>query len=557
MFWSDNPTRIRFFAVVSGFFRSEYRWKAIGLSALLIGLLLATSGLNVVNSYVNRDFMSAIALRNTGQYATLAAIYLGVFAASTVVAVFARFTEERLGLVWREWLTGHLMDAYLKGRAYYRLHAGHDIDNPDQRIAEDVKAFTLNTLSFVIMILNGTITTLAFSSVLWSISPQLFLGAMTYAAVGSLATIGLGRRLVGLNYAQSAKEANFRFDLVHVREHVEPIALQRAEPLTSARLRSRLSELIVNACKIVVVNRNLGFFTSGYNYLIQIIPILIVAPLYLRGRVEFGVVTQSTMAFAQVVGAFSLIITQFQQISTFAAVIARLSSIAGAIERTREPAPPLIAFVDDPDRIAFEGLTLRSAHVPLILDLTAAIPAGGSLLVLGPDEVVKGGLVRAVVGLWDDGDGRIARPPLDQIMVLPQRPYMVPGTLRDQFPPGTPDDEALRDAIALSGFGPALARVGGLDVERNWSSSLSPGEQHMLAFARLFLVRPRFALLDRVEGPLGPAAADNLFRALAATGIGYLTAADHPDLAPHHDAVLDLADDGTWTLRPAEEVAEA
>jgi ABC transporter transmembrane region 2/Putative glucoamylase len=238
--------------------------------------------------------------------------YFCVFAASTAVAVFQSFAEQRLGLLSRAWLTDRLIRRYLAGRTYYWLKETRAVDNPDQRIAEDVKAFTATTLSFTLIFLNGTFTVVAFAGVLWTISRMLFGVAVAYAAMGSLLSILLGRSLVGLNYRQLDREANFRSALNHVDEHAESVALLHWEGQLTSRLLRRLDELVDNYRRITSVNRNLGVFTTGYNYLIQIIPALIVAPLFIRGDVEFGVITQAAMAFAQLLGAFSLIINQFQ-----------------------------------------------------------------------------------------------------------------------------------------------------------------------------------------------------------------------------------------------------
>ena len=426
---SINRQTLQFFVrVVKSFLSSEVRWRALTLFALLVGLLFAISGLNVVNSFVGRDFMTAISHRDQAGFVRMAVLYLSVFAASTVVAVFQRFAEERLGLLWRAWATGRLITRYLAGRTYYWLKETGAVDNPDQRIAEDVKAFTVTTLGFTLMLLNGIFTVVAFAGVLWSISRLLFLVAIGYAALGSLLTILLGRPLVGLNYRQLDREANFRSALNHVHEHAESVALLHWEGQLTARLLRRLDELVENFRRMTSVNRNLGFFTTGYNYLIQIIPALIVAPLYIRGEVEFGVITQSAMAFAQLLGAFSLIINQFQSISSFAAVIARVDALGEALEHTTAPDARAIETVEDRDRLAYEWLTLRAPDGAgaLVKDLSVSIPSGTRLLVTGPNEAARVSLFRATAGLSHGGEGKITRPPLDEVLFLPQRPAAPP-----------------------------------------------------------------------------------------------------------------------------------
>ena len=324
-----------------------------------------------------------------------------------------------------------MTERYLDGRTYLRLKESAEIDNPDQRIAEDTRAFTTTTLSFTLIFLNSTLAAISFSGVLWTISPLLFGVALGYAALGTLMTVLLGRPLVGLNYRQSDREADFRATLIHVRENAESVALLRREGRLRARLLNRIDELVGNFRRITSVNRNLGFFTTGYNYLIQIIPALIVAPRFIRGEVEFGVITQSAMAFTQLLGAFSLIINQFGSISSFAAVVARLSALAGAVERKGVDRPG-IETVEDRDRVAYERLTLRPSRDdgPLLADVSVSIPRGTRVLVTGPNEAARVALFRATAGIWSHGEGRIIRPPLDAILFLPQQPYLTPGTLR-------------------------------------------------------------------------------------------------------------------------------
>ena len=311
------------------FFVSPLRWRAGGALALIGALLLGLNGLNVANSYVGRNFITAISQRNHGRYVKFTVLYLAVFAASTVMGVLYQFVQDRLALMWRDWLTGHMLEHYLSGNTLERIGAKPEIDNPDQRITEDVKLFTSTLLSFAVMVLNAVLTTVAFAGVLWSITPVLLVTGVVYAVLGSVLTVLLGYRLVGLNNMQLQKEAYLRRDLICVRSVREPVAGEAQGPVEQAgsRVRARLKSVVDNSRAIIGVSLNVGFFTSGYHYLIQIVPILIVAPRYLRGELEFGVVTQAAMAFAQLLGAFSLIVAQFQSISTFAAVILRLGSL--------------------------------------------------------------------------------------------------------------------------------------------------------------------------------------------------------------------------------------
>jgi putative ATP-binding cassette transporter len=547
-----RDTARRFVRVVKDFLTSEVRWPARGMFALLIAFALTVNGLNVVNSYVGRDFMTAIAHRDQAGFLRQAILYVGVFAASTAVAVLYRFTEERLGLFWRVWLTRRIVRRYLADRTYLRLKDSAEVANPDQRIADDVRTFTTTTLSFTLMFMNGTLAVLSFSGVLWTISPLLFGVAVGYAALGTLAAVYLGRPLVGLNYRQSDQEANFRADLIHVRENAEPVALLHREGRLTARLMARIDGLADNFRRITSVNRNLGFFTTGYNYLIQIIPTLIVAPLFIRREVEFGVITQSGMAFAQLLGAFSLIINQIQSISSFAAVIARLSGLAQAVDAAPAADRPGIEAVEADGRIAYEGLTLVSPQDgrELIKDLTVDIPRGTRVLVVGPNDVARVALFRATAGIWHAGAGKVLRPSLDAVFFLPQRPYLPPGTLRDLLlrtgQEGVVPDGQVEAALRDAGLESVLSRAGGLDAERDWPSILSLGEQQELVLTRLILARPAFAMLDRVGDALKPPQVRQSLQRLGENAITYITLAEDAESVELYDALLEIDAEGAW-----------
>jgi len=330
-----KATAARLVRSIRTFAGSESGWKAKLMFATLIALLCGANGLNVVNSYVNRSFMTSIVERDQPRFVWLAVLYIGVFAASTVVAVIARFMEERLALLWREFVTARMIGFYLADGVYHRLSGSAELTNPDQRISEDARTFTVTTLSFALMAFNSAFTILAFSGVLWLISPLLFVVAVAYAACGSILTIALGRPLIKLNYDQLDKEANFRLGLIHVRQDAESIMRAHGEQEQSRRLMDQLADLAANFRKIIAVNRNVGFFATGYNWLIQIIPALIVAPSFMSGKIEFGVISQAAVAFSAVVAAFSLIVTQFQSLSNYAAVTARLSAMVQLTEPGR------------------------------------------------------------------------------------------------------------------------------------------------------------------------------------------------------------------------------
>jgi putative ATP-binding cassette transporter len=550
--------------------KSEVGPQAKWMFARLVVFLVSINGLNVLSSYVSRDFMTAIADRRMDGFLAQGILLVGVFALSTLAAVFYRYNEESLGLLWRGWLTQRLFTFYLDHRIYFHIDTTGAVANPDQRIAEDVRSFTVTTLSFVLMLLNGSFTVMAFSGVLWSISPLLFLIAILYAIFGSAVTVFLGKTLVELNYDQLDKEADFRADLIHVRENAESVALLHREGRMRARLGRHLDALVSNFRRIIVINRNLGFFTTGYNYLIQVIPVLVVAPFYIRGEMEFGVIAQASMAFTMLLGAFSLIVTQFQSISNYAAVGGRLSALAEAIEevapegvkaevgescsicltpeeaRMERAAGLGIHLEDNGEVLRFEHLTLTSptGGEVLVKDLTLDIEQGRRVLLKGPTETAKLALFRAIAGMWDWGQGKIVRPNLQSVLFLPERPYLPPGTLRELLlhsgQEASVSDQEIIECLRQLGVADILERVGGLDQERDWDDLLSLSEQQSLAFARILLSGARFAVLDRPGTALSLERVRVALGTLAQRSMTVFTLGDGEDVIDDYDVLVEL-----------------
>lgn len=549
----NRKTLARLGRAVAMFLKSPVGGRAKLFIAFLLLLMLAINGMNILNSYVGRYFMSAIEQRDSAGFARYAWLYLAVFAGSMLVGVYFRFAEERLGLLWRDWMTHRIVTLYIDQRIYVHLEEASRITNPDQRIAEDVRSLTVSTLSFILMIINSTITAVSFSGVLWAISPPLFLVAVFYAGIGSALTIMLGRPLIRLNYRQADHEADFRSELIRVRENADGIALSGNEQRTRDRLLDRVDQLVANFRRIISVNRNLNFFTSGYNYLIQLIPTLLVAPLFIRNDVEFGVIGQSAMAFATLLGAFSLIVTQFQSISAYASVITRLGEFIEASDKAAvRNTASCIGCSTVSDHFAYGDLTLRSTDEDrriLIKDLNVSFPQGKRVLVTGENEAAKLALFRASAGLYDAGSGTILRPPPERLAFLPEQPYLPPSTLRELLIPG--DREITNDAVLAVlqdvGLGPAVMKHDGFEAPRNWHDVLSFTEQQLMAVARLIFSGASFAFLDRMESAVNLEARKRLLDLLATRGITCVLFGNGAADSEPHDARLELHDDGSWS----------
>jgi putative ATP-binding cassette transporter len=555
----------QFWIISKAFFASERRRKARGYLIALLVLAFAVGGVQVLMSYAGRDFFTAIENKDSAAYWRNLWLYLGTFVLAVPIGVTYRWVEERLGLLWREWMAQHLIKRYFNNRAYYRLRGSDSIDNPDQRISEDVRNFTTGSLSFLLITLNSIVTLVAFIGVLWTISGSLVTVLFLYAVLGTGVSILIGRRLVGLSFHQYQKEANFRYGLVRVRDNAESIAFYRGEKREHLDLVKRLSAAVVNAFTIISWNRNLGFFTNSYNYAALVLPVLIVAPMFMRGEVAFGVVTQAAGAFAQVLAAVSLIITQFGVLSAYLAGVQRLGALWDSLdEHDAEElriANESTQQVDEDSRIVkLEKLTVQTPggeHV-LVSELSFILRKKQSLLIMGASGTGKSSVLRTIAGLWYGASGLLERPAMNQLMFLPQKPYMVEGNLRDQLRyPNTDQsvsDEQIREIVDKVNLADVFERVDNdLDRVVDWTNVLSLGEQQRVAFARLILRKPRFAFLDESTSALDEENQDLLYRLLKDTGIGYISVGHRTTLVKHHERLLVLDRSGSWELKRSDE----
>ncbi|HET9480755.1 MAG TPA: ABC transporter ATP-binding protein/permease, partial [Candidatus Polarisedimenticolia bacterium] len=555
LFWS------RLWTLARPYWQSDRKLRALGLMALtlvLSGLILAGG---LVFSYVARDMMTALAERNGPVFfRTMLLLVVYNLIAGPVVAI-AGYVTGKLMLDWRQWLTERFLETSFHDRTFYRISEDTSIDNPDQRISEDVNTFVGFALSFVTQVFQGVATGASFIVVLWLISPFLAFLLAVCVGGGSLLTIVIGRPLIGINFAQRRLEADFRYALVGLRDNAEAIAFYGAERREHQALLQRLYAAIRNLHRLIARQRNLAFFTYGYDYLLPLIPVLALAPAFFAGTIEFGKITQASAAFITLRASFSIIIDQFNSLSSFAAVVERLGEYLEA-----SPAPngrvepvgaaggggPVIETVEAA-RLAIERLTL---HTPdrrrtLVRDLSLELTTAGNLLIVGESGVGKTSILRAIAGLWRSGSGRIVRPPLSDLMFVPQRPHMITGSLRDQlcYPhAGTIGEDQLIAILKLVGLDSLPQRIGGFDAQVKWDDLLSLGEQQQIAFARLLFNRPAYAFLDEATSALDTIKEEALYGSLTSARISLVSVGDRLRLPRYHRTVLELLGDGGWRL---------
>jgi putative ATP-binding cassette transporter len=526
------------FRLARPYFFSEDRWAGRSLLAAVITIELSIVAINVMLNQWNNRFYNALQERNWDNFVWELLFFCGLAASYIVLAVYQLYLNQWLQIRWRRWMTREYLDHWLAGANHYRMQLlGDAADNPDQRIAEDINLFIDRTLSISVGLLSAIVTLGSFVVILWTLSAAaplhlfgasfsipgyLVWAALLYAVVGTTLTHLIGWPLVTLNFRQQKFEADFRFNLIRVRENSEQIALLAGETAERERLLDRFGYVVGNFLMIMQRTKKLTFLTAGYAQISIVFPFIVISPAYFGGAVQLGGLMQTASAFTSVQGALSFFVTAYRQLAEWRAVIARLDGFNIAVERARAAttATPAIALSarEGKDRLEIDDLLVRLPQGTALLAASdLAISTGERVLLTGPSGAGKSTLFRAIAGTWPFGAGTIRVPKGAKLMTLPQRPYFPIGTLAAavSYPaePGTFDAETLREVITAVGL-PALA--GRLGEEAHWNRMLSLGEQQRLGIARAILHAPDYLFLDEATASLDEASESVLYRLLNA-----------------------------------------
>lgn len=557
---SNRRLWTRFWAIAKPYWLSRDKWTATGLLFMLIVLLLGQTETNVLFNTESGEFTSALAAKDADRFWASIVRCIYILIGAVPIYAFYYYIRNKLGILWRRWLTDHYLDGYFKDRVFYKLNSDAAIDNPDQRMTEDINTFTQQSLYFLLVSIGAILQLAAFSSVLWSISRSLVLFLVIYAIAGTLISIFFfGRVLIGLNFYQLKREADFRFSLIRIRENAESIAFYRGEAQEYFHVRGRFEQAFRNFNKLINWQLKLNFFQYGYGFLTIMLPSAIVASRVLSGELEVGRAIQAAGAFAAILSALAVIVDNFESLSRFVAGLDRLDTFSISLTKRAATSPnagSTIKAMQD-SRLALAHVTLQTPNRErtLVKDLTVSINPGEGLLIVGVSGGGKSSLMRAIAGLWSCGTGCIMRPKPDEILFLPQHPYMAVGSLRNQLLyPNNHDrqisDEELLLLLEMVNLPHIVGRFGGLDAELDWGKVLSVGEQQRLAIGRVLLAKPRYAMLDEATSALDIGNEEGLYLQLAGMPTTLVSVSHRPTLLKYHHQVLELPGDGRWQLHP-------
>jgi vitamin B12/bleomycin/antimicrobial peptide transport system ATP-binding/permease protein len=555
-----------FWALTKPYWVSQERAKGLTLLATVIGLALMAVYMEVQFNTWNNDFYNALQNRDSAEFFRQVGMFTLLAFTWIIIVVYQRYFQQMLQIEWRTWLTERFLADWMKDQAHYRMQlvarAGTapaaGVDNPDQRIADDLRMFVDYTLSLSLGLLSAVVTLFSFLTILWGLSGALELwgvsipgymvwAALLYAIVGSVLTHLVGRPLIGLDFNQQRFEADFRFSLVRLRENSEGVALYRGEREELAGLHQRFGAVIANWWKLMLKQKQLTWVVSFYSQLANIFPLLVVSPRYFAGQMQLGGIFQTASAFGQVQGSLSWFINAYGQFAVWKATVDRLIGFSASLAEVHEQAGKAVGKRDtDADQLSIEDLSLELPQGNgLLSNASLQVRPHEDVLVTGPSGSGKSTLFRALAGIWPYWRGRIRLPKGARLLFLPQKPYLPIGSLKRAVaypddPAKFADDEviAVLDTVGL----PHLKER--LDQSQNWAQVLSGGEQQRLAFARALLYKPDWLFLDEATASLPDADQDRLYsllkKRLPDTTI--MSIGHRESLGEHHDRRLELRD---------------
>jgi putative ATP-binding cassette transporter len=535
--------------------------------ALIVLMTLFSVRLSILFSYWNNGFYNAMQKLDAKAFWFLLFVFGTLAAVYVVRALLSFYLQQAFLIRWRIWLTDMLMERWLRKQSYYRSqYVPERVDNPDQRIQQDVESFVGTSLSLSIGLLDSVVSLFSFSIILWRLSGTLVLFGWSipramvfivylYVIVSTVFAVRIGRPLIRLNFLNEQFSANFRYALIRLREYGESIAFYRGEAVERDNLAARFAKVVRNMWAMLF--RSIQF--QGFNFVVSqaavVFPFIVQAPRLLSRQITLGDVMQTAQSFGQVESALSFFRTSYDDFAGYRAVVNRLSGFLDMTESAERLGS--VQVEHDAERIAVKSLTVRTpANLTLVKNLNLDLAPASSLLIRGPSGIGKTTLLRAVAGLWPYVDGTIVRPDDQRSLFLPQKPYLPLGTLRlslcyPNIPahasiPAQGDDPAAA-VLRRCQLGHLVAR---LDEEDDWTRILSLGEQQRLAIGRVLLNRPRVVFLDEASSAMDEGLEHAMYRLLRESlpGATLVSVGHRSSLRGYHARELELLGEGRWRL---------
>ncbi|MFN7246456.1 MAG: ABC transporter ATP-binding protein/permease [Microcystis sp.] len=531
-----------------------------GMLVLLFLLLVGLVGLNAFNSFVFRDLITFTEARDAEKLTHFVIIYGITLGSMTFFGGLSKFLKKLIALDWYQWINSSILQKYFKNRAYYQINFKGDIENPDQRLSQEIQPITRTTMDFLTTCVEKVMEMLVFIVILWSISKTISIVLLVYTIIGNILATYITQQLNKVNKQQLEIEGTNKYAITHFRTHAESIAFFRGEEKELNIIQRKFNQVIKIIIEKINWERNQEFFNRGYESMVQIFPFLIVSPLYISGEIEFGQVNQASYCCYFFSTALSVLVDEFGRSGEFINYIERLEDFSQALEGVSEQTNPVntIKVIED-NNLAFDDVTLQTPDAAKVIveHLSLSVEPGKGLLIVGPSGRGKSSLLRAISGLWNTGTGHLVRPPLDDLLFLPQRPYIILGNLREQliYPQTTTEmsESQLKEILQEVNLQDVLNRIKNFDEEVDWENILSLGEQQRLAFARLFVNQPDFVILDEATSALDLKNEDHLYKQLQQTGKTFISVGHRESLFNYHQKVLELSEDSTWRLMRMED----
>jgi putative ATP-binding cassette transporter len=519
------------------YFRSEDKLAGSVLLGSVIAIQLSLVAIDVLLNQWRGRFYNDLQIKNWNGFVWEIGVFTVLAFLSVALSVYQLYLNQWLQIRWRRWMTSHYLGEWVAKANHYRMQLqGDAADNPDQRIAEDIRMFIEQTLGIGVGLLSSIVSLASFVVILWGLSAEtpltlfgvdvsipgyLVWGALVYAIFGTALTQWIGSPLVNLTFEQQRFEADFRFNLVRVRENSEQIALLKGETAERQRLWDRFSHVVDNWYAIMSRTKRLTAFTSTYSQAAVIFPYLLGAPAYFANKVQLGGLMQTASAFGSVQDSLSFFVSIYRSLAEWRSVVARLDgfemSIASAVNLAHSSGSIEVVATDRSRKeIDLEKLLVQLPNgAPLISANGFSLRAHESTLVNGPSGAGKSTLFRAIAGIWPFGHGSVAIPQNATLMMLPQRPYFPIGSLQAAIAyPAEPDaysPDQIKDAITAVGLPQLAVRV---HEEAHWNRMLSLGEQQRLGLARALLIAPDYLFLDEATASLDEESEAALYRLL-------------------------------------------